>query len=124
MLEKNTMLLTLLIACASGLAIIAFRAPRIYIKLYLTLIGIPLVVAILAAAWTAGHSSSFQEMLKFVSPEKINDAASAHSDSGIPIKFFLYLSLSTFYPVFLRWLAQEIIDHIDDKEPKRKLNDE
>jgi hypothetical protein len=118
----NTTYLTILLACASGLAVVAFRTPNIYIKLHPTILGIQLLVAILAAAWSAGHSESFQELLQFVFPENINAAAAANSKNGIPVNFFLYLALSTIYPIFLRWLSQEVIDHTDNKEPKTKVD--
>jgi hypothetical protein len=104
----NPIHITILLAIAGGLGIIAYRTPLIFQKLYWPLLGSFFLSQLVFFIWTICRSQVYEKLLPFISPDKIQQASQAHSSTAISGIAYLIALVFLAYVGFLRWLTPEI----------------
>ncbi len=114
--------IALLLAIASGLAVIAFKAPRIFLRMVFPLIWLLLLVQAITIAWDIGFQQAYVAFSKFIPKEQSDAAALALKEGLIPFSITIYLSAATVFIGFLNWLSHQVIEHAKDREPKKEVH--
>lgn len=117
----NPLHITIFLAIAGGLGIIAYRTPLIFQKLYWPLSGILCISQLVLFVWNLGRSQAHENLLPFISPDKMQQANQVYKLTGIDSTTYLIALVFILYSGFLYWLTTEVIKHGYDKKPEQKL---
>ena len=110
--------ITVLIAIATGLAVISYNTPHIYKKVFIPALTVLGSIYLLTLAWFNGYMTAYTIVVPYIDYSKISQANKAYEALKINGDFFLYVFASFAYLGFLRWLSSEVIKHKEQKEIK------
>lgn len=111
--------ITVLLAIAGGLATVSFKTPKIYKKIHWFISAILLVLFFMMTAYMQGYSGGIQEVLKYIKPDQIEATSKLLKENSELRENLYYFVLGvSAYMGFLYWLACEVIEHSDHKEPE------
>lgn len=119
-----SMAISIVLAVATGLSVIAFKMPRIYLRMVWPLLGLMVLVQMLAIAWKDGFSRARNVLIEFIPKETAANAWKLLDAESISSDFFIYMFVAMLFIGFLNWLAYEVIEHTDSNAPKQPVNDE
>jgi hypothetical protein len=110
--------LPIIVAIATGLAVLAYRTPLIFKKMLYPLLifyGVSQVVAVIYIVALSFFSLKLEPLIAADKMPQFRAFINSISISGF---FYLYSFLAYLYVGFLFWLAEEVIKH---KEPEKKM---
>ena len=117
----NPIHITILLAVAGGIGIIAFRTPKIFQKLYWPAFGIIGALQLVLFTWAMCRSEIYSALSPFIAPDKLQQATLAYKNTDLGLNAFLFPIIAILYLGFLLWLTNAVINHGYDKKPDQKL---
>lgn len=120
----TAIIVSVLLAIASGLAALAYKMPSSFVKLYRPLQAAVITITAIGFAWSVGYASSLRAMIPFLDKSTLAEAYRAHSQSDLGTEFLMLNGAALVYLIFLRWLAQEVFDHRYNEKPEQKMPNE
>jgi hypothetical protein len=111
-------IIPIIIAIATGLAILSFRAPLIFNKLFypfFILYGCTQIIALICIVFL---SYIRQQIYPFIAADKLSEANKFFDSINIGGNFYLFSFVALLYFCFLCWLSNEVIKH---KGPEKKI---
>ncbi|TCJ11622.1 hypothetical protein EZJ19_15230 [Parasulfuritortus cantonensis] len=120
----NAAVITIALAVAGGLSVIAFKTPKIFLRLTLPLIGLLAVGQLLTLAWDVVFRLAHSAFSEFISVDKAAAAEAVLAKHLVPSWFSFMSFAGVILIFFLWWLSNQVINHMDNHPPHQKLNDE
>jgi hypothetical protein len=117
----NPIHITILLAIAGGLGIIALRTPKIFQKLYWPSFGIVMALQLVLFTWSMCRSEIYSTLSPFIASDKIQQASQAYKTTDLGLNAFLLPVIALLYLGFLNWLTEQVIKHGYDKKPEKEL---
>lgn len=119
-MNTSYILITIILAIASGLSIIAYKTPNIYKKLFFYLVIADMLVVVAINFWRAGYKYSGSIVWRYVDEKKLTEARMALEQQNLLPEFsHIYAILAGVFILFLYWLAGEVIKNREQEKQKR-----
>lgn len=116
--------ISIVLAIASGLSIVAFKTPRIFQRMVRPLLGLLFVMLLITFAWGVGFTKARSIVRGFIPSEKFEEVSCALDAVEISPDFYLYIIVALLFVGFLHWLSHEVMAYADDQKPRKKMDDE
>jgi hypothetical protein len=88
----------LALALVSGITFLAYKHPKAYEKLHPVFMAGVFTTLVAAIALDIGGSMYFKAMIKFVQPDKIDEASMAAQELAVSLWAYLGCALASIYP--------------------------
>ena len=101
----QTFIFGLLLACISGVTVLAFRHPIGFSKLFPYLLGAATAVFVGASVWHAAIQVSWANLLPYMVPEKVGQAMDTIARLRVP---YLWVALSYLGVAVFLWIILKL----------------
>ena len=97
------------VTAVSGLAYLAVKHPRIYLKLFGKVYFISSLAFLIMVVWSGAFSWAHATLLPYITSEKLGEARAAVEALSIPVPWLILTNLLIIgYLFFLSWLAHQV----------------